>query len=106
MNVRDCGAYIGDSIRQFLSNFQKLRRITAFEPDKRTCEKCKVTVNGLKRDGLRIDVMNIAVSNRSGAVAFEVSDSPVGSRMDGSLRSNAENRKTEAQSHKIDECLP
>jgi FkbM family methyltransferase len=102
-HILDCGAYTGDTIRQFLSNFPNVKRITAFEPDIRSYEKCRAFVNGLTEKDLRIDVLNSAVSDRAGTVAFDVSDNLVGSRMDENLRDiHANHMKTEIRTCRID----
>ncbi len=48
LNILDCGAYIGDSLEDFILNFKNVNNIISFEPDANNIELLSNNVNLLK----------------------------------------------------------
>jgi len=63
----DCGAYIGDTIDEFLKRCQEYRQIIAFEPEPENFKKLK------KKHGAnsKITLMNAGVYDKEGEILFE-----------------------------------
>lgn len=68
----DCGAYDGDTIRQFLSQQNySFGKIYAFEPDEKNCDRLRDYANSLGKEmASRIKVFNAAVGNERKKVGF------------------------------------
>jgi FkbM family methyltransferase len=68
----DCGAYDGDTIRQFLSHQQgRFGKIIAFEPDRQNYESLSAYVRTLEAEvSSRIHLYHGAVGDHSGEIAF------------------------------------
>ncbi|MCL2206525.1 MAG: FkbM family methyltransferase [Fibromonadales bacterium] len=78
----DCGGYDGDTVRQLIQNYPKLRYITVFEPDQNSYKKIQNLFQNVSED---IRIVPKAVSNTNGPVGF-ISLNSVASRVD--YRSN------------------
>jgi FkbM family methyltransferase len=68
----DCGAYDGDTIRQFLSHQSgRFGKVVAFEPDRQNYENLSTYVQSLEADvSSRIQLYHGAVGDSSGEIAF------------------------------------
>jgi len=74
----DCGAFDGDTLRQFLTvSGGAFRRYTAFEPDPDNSAQLREVVQALPADVReRIDVVNAAVAASRGRVSFAAGGGP------------------------------
>jgi len=68
----DCGAYDGDTIRQFLRQQNgHFGRIYAFEPDENNCDRLRAYVQSLGDDiAARVQIFNAAVGNARKEIGF------------------------------------
>lgn len=68
----DCGAYDGDTIRQFLSHQHgRFGKVVAFEPDRRNYENLSAYVRSLAVEvSSRIQLYHGAIGDHSGEIAF------------------------------------
>ena len=70
----DCGAYDGDTIRQFLQQQDgRFGRIYAFEPDEKNCQRLREYVQSMGDNvASRVQIFNAAVGNARKEIGFNV----------------------------------
>ncbi len=66
----DAGAYNGDTAKEFISYFPKLKKIYAIEPDPKNCEKLRKYAESAS---CKIDVFGSALWNENGETEFSSS---------------------------------
>jgi len=68
----DCGAYDGDTVRQFVEHQQgRFGRIYAFEPDENNCRRLRQYVAGLENKFIsKVEIYNAAVGDSRGKLGF------------------------------------
>jgi len=68
----DCGAYDGDTIRQFLRQQDgRFGRIYAFEPDEKNCDRLRAYVQSMgDHIAARVQIFNAAVGNARKEIGF------------------------------------
>jgi FkbM family methyltransferase len=81
----DCGAYDGDSLREFFGQKRAFKgRYIAIEPDPVNLNSLKECVSALEADNCdRVSIFPVAVGRRSGTVSFEGTGLPSSSACSG-----------------------
>jgi len=67
----DCGAFYGDTVRNFLQKNKKFKKIICFEPDPESFKKLKRFIKSMKKDKDLIKIYKTAVGKNTGKVRFD-----------------------------------
>jgi FkbM family methyltransferase len=97
--IVDCGAYNGDSIKEFIKKAKKqIKAIIAFEPDKRSFEQLESYVTKMCPKDIKVTLYNAGVYDRcAGSLCFNEDENAVTSSL-------SDTGKKTIQVVAIDEC--